>query len=743
MRLLAVALLVTSGLFGCGDDSGQRVSNHRPTVVIKGGPLNGSTASYNVRIFWSGWDDDGQVAHYEYAVDPPPAFSQWEIASPERFPDIHIEVIPPASLGRSVPGQDTLLVFKTINGVPSSFRWIQTHEFGREFTFQTPDPDSEVSGGLIVPKEQFSGVHVIYVRCQDNEGAYSDADLSTGGDTLEADYIGYTAITQTPTSHILFPALGGAIGLLGATLYAQWEGIDVDAPGPIKNPVGFFYNLVRLDRLNPPISVLYVAPELLNRFGQWTYVPGESLSTIIELAVPGEYIFGVRAVDLVGAVEPILQLGRNVVKFQTSPRGAKPTLCIQEENIEPACFRGTGGPQEVEVPAHRKLHFTWSAVPDSVAGPIAAFSWGLDIPDIQVEGPGSGWSPWGPIQGAEPAIVFSTPGIHVLYVRVRDLAGSVTLAQLILHVFEFSFDKEVLLVDDSFDNLDPRDSEHDAFWHDMISFYVAHSDLSAGEFTEFDVFGHGDRGNFSPIIPSLSNLSQYKLLIWNNSGWGYSAQSGLIKATAYSKSLSVYLRGGGKLWLSGSMTVGATTPDSLGNGADLTYPKTELKPGDWTWDFLKLESTKIINDRGSDKRNLMHSVRSFAGSPVVYDTLVVDLDKVNGYGQLYGGFAWADAVFDPIYADAHPDFRGDIDTLYAYGAAGPEFQGVIAPVYNNRLCAIRWHDPDPNRIQGRMQWFGFEFYYFQNSPAEQVFKKSLDWLREEEPVLPSSASFPR
>ena len=79
-----------------------------------------------------------------------------------------------------------------------------------------------------------------------------------------------------------------------------------------------------------------------------------------------------------------------------------------------------------------------------------------------------------------------------------------------------------------------------------------------------------------------------------------------------------------------------------------------------------------------------------------------------------------------------PDFRGDIDTLYAYGAAGPEFQGKTSQ-YDKKLCALRWHDPDPDREHGRLQWFGFAMYFMHTDQAERTFKASLDWLRQEVP----------
>ena len=734
-HFFASTLILTMAVlaFGCSSDSGNRVGNQHPMVVIKGGPLNGSIASYTARIFWSGWDEDGLVTHYEYAIDPPAEFSNWEIANPERFPDIHITVLPGPAVG-----EDTLIVSKVVDGKTLSFNWVQTHEFSRAFAFQTPNPDSEFVGGQVVPKDQFSGAHVVYVRCQDNEGAYSDADPTTKGDTLEADYIGYTATTQTPTSTIEQPNIQQEIGDLGPTLSVRWDGIDADSPEADKKPAGFIYNLVRLDTLEPRIGILQATPAVLMRFGTWIYQDADTLSKILQLGVPGEYIFGVRAVDVAGAVEPVLAFGTNAFKFQAFPQGGKPDLIIREASIGAVAFRGQGAPQEVEVPANRKLRFSWSASAERYGGTIEAYSWGLDIPDISVEGPESGWSGWGPITSPLNPIIFPNAGVHVLYVRARDVAGSITLAQLVLNVIEFSFDREVLFVDDSFDNIAPNDAQHDDFWQDLVNFYVANSDLTADQFGIFQVHGIGDRGNLQPNVPLLSDLAKYKVLIWENLGSGYNSDSALIRSTALSPRLSAYLRAGGKLWLDGRMNVAATTPDPNRAGADLTYPKTELGPGDWAWDFLKLHSSKINNDKGTNPAHLFHAARWFPNAnsptgymPAIYDTMSVDLTKLSTYNASYGGSSHADAVFDPNFAESEPDFRGDSDTLYAYGAAGPEFQGKTSQ-YDKKLCALRWHDPDPDREHGRLQWFGFALYFMHQDQARQTFKASLDWLREEQ-----------
>jgi len=303
------------------------------------------------------------------------------------------------------------------------------------------------------------------------------------------------------------------------------------------------------------------------------------------------------------------------------------------------------------------------------------------------------------------------------------------MATLILNVIEFTFDREVLLVDDYLDNLQPRDSEHDAFWQEMI----ANSGIPREQFSEFASFGPDDRGSLLPIKPSLSQLAPYKLIIWDNAAWGYNFTTAMFYATHQFPLLASYLRAGGKLWITGSLTIAATTPDaSSGTFSNLIYPKT-LRPGDWAWEFLKLHASKISNDKGDNKQNLLHSVHPFPGVPGVYEAMVVDSTKLTAYERTNGGARFADAIFDPMYAEADPGFRGDIDTLYAYGAAGQEYQNRFS-TYHGKPCAIRWHDPDPAREQGRIQWFGFEFYYFQNTQAARVFRQSLDWMRDEEPA---------
>ena len=722
LPLTLLAGLAALAVFaGCSHETDKEKVNQAPFIRITGGPLNQSVASYTARIFWTGWDEDGIVDHYEYALDPPAEFTDEEIRDPAAA-GLTITVIPgPAE------DTDTLRVSKPgAGGGTVSFRWIQTREFSRAFAFQTPNPDSVTVGGQRQAGSTFSGNHIVYVRAQDDDGMFSNLD-----------YIEYTATTIVPSSEITRPDVGGEILNLGTVLTLTWDGLDSDSPDPNKRPVAYIYKILRLDTLEPPVPITSATnPTILYSKGSpvWTYQNADTLSKTLQLAANGRYVFGVRAVDLAGGVESKLDYGRNAFRFQAFSTGGKPTLTICEKAVGCNTFRGTSAlPVEVEVPAGRLLKFTWSATAVEYGGEIEAFSWGLDIPDLEQEGPESGWSAWGKVTGNQQAIVFNLPSVHVLYVRVRDVAGTVTLGTLILNIVDFPLDKEVLFLDDSFDDTWPRDSEHDAFWAARFQNY---GKIDPARFGVWEMHGPLDRGSLEPRTPKLVELGRYQTLVWDNRGSGYNGVTGLIKLAALRPVLSSYLGAGGELWLSGRMTIAATTPDPSGRLGDLAYPKLEFVPGDFAYDFLKLHTNLINNDKGvsSDGRHNMSEAQPFPGRTEIYPLMQEDQLKQNPVAR-GRGIPYVDAVFDPLFAHSEPDFRGTIDSLYVYGATGNVLLGKSS-LYHQKLTGIRWHDPDPARDQGRIQWFGFPMYFLMDAQAQETLNRSLDWFREEGPGSP-------
>lgn len=697
-------------LAGCGHEEGSRVPNQPPSVQITGGPMSGSVAEYTARVFWTGWDEDGIVTNYQYAVDPPiEAFSDSMIGYPENFPDISISVIPGPS-----DRQDTLVVSRSVDGRTYSFRWIETIAFNRSFAFETPEADSSYSGGLEKgPTDTFSGLHTVYVRAADNDGAFSKSDR-----------IGYRAFTITPTATIARPDIVSPLLTIGSTVTVTWDGLDPDSPDARKKPTGYLYKLLRLDTLTPPISVIRVTdPNILYTRGDptWTYQRADTLSKTLYLATPGQYVFGVRAVDLAGGVEPFLDFGRNVFKFQTFATAGSPTLTIREPSLGAFTYAGVGASYEVEVPVGSDLRFTWSASAEAYGGSIEGYSWGIDIPDLERDGPSSGWSGWGQILGNFQPITFTRGGVHVLTVRVRDVSGTITLGTLILNVIDFPLDREALFVDDSRDSQYPSDLQHDAFWMSLFQ----DSDRFDMETDVFKYETHGASDSYTtyPQAPSLEQMGRYRLIKWEVAGGGYNGRTGLLLVASINRTLGAYLGAGGKVWIGGNSTLPPMLTSPNGQFADFVYPKdVTSQPNSFAYEFMKLASARIINAKGVPPDDNMIGAKPFPGRPEIYPQLAQDPAKVSPFKL---SISHVDAVVDPIYVQ-DAGYAGTIDSLYVYQAR----RGGSS--YNNKLVAIRWHDPDPARTHGRTQWFGFPLYFIKKDQAQETFNRAIDWFREEQ-----------
>jgi hypothetical protein len=165
---------------------------------------------------------------------------------------------------------------------------------------------------------------------------------------------------------------------------------------------------------------------------------------------------------------------------------------------------------------------------------------------------------------------------------------------------------------------------------------------------------------------------------------------------------------------------------SVGLGADFIYPK-EILPGTFPFEFLTMASERVANAKGGNSSgtsiddNLI-GVKPFPGKSEVYPAMDQDPNKINPFK---GSISHGDAIFGPIFAQDIMGFTGVLDSLYIYQAV------KVNRTFNNKLNAMRWHDPDPARTQGRVQWFGFPLYYMKKDQAQETFNRSIDWFREE------------
>ncbi|MGD8363169.1 MAG: hypothetical protein PVJ04_17205, partial [Gemmatimonadota bacterium] len=670
---------------GCGT-SGQPFANKRPTASLTSGPVEGGTVSYSIDIAWEGSDPDGFIERFEYAVDPPPEFTEEEIS--EGGQGIVEEVIPGTGDAPTVTR-----VRKTVAGETVSFDWVHTDASSHHFLFSTPDPEGDPAPPD--SEARFFGMHAVYVRSVDDRGG-----------TSVPDHVAFTAVNVAPESQITRPVISQEILNTGLEVTFEWTGLDPDSPHPGREPDHYLFKAARLDTMDPPCPLVICPPEkALGSFDTWDVLP-PGLDAMEVSLDPGQYFVGIAAVDENGTVEPFLDVGRNVAKIQAFVSGGHPELTL---NCTAGIFTTTLlGTFSAEFPAGAYLQSTLACDASVYGESCDGFRWGVDIPDL--EGP-EGWSAWfpGPVIGP---IIFQQPGIHTLTVQARDTRGSVTTLILSLDIVEFTFDRDVLLVDDSFDTVYPNDAEHDAFWRQRLLNY------RVGLVYEFACFGDNDRTFLSPAIPTLKELGMYRLLIWVTFGSGYNGESGLLRAASLTRTLRSYLAAGGQLWVVGRLTVPPMLDSPNGVRADFNYPIDEerIYPGTFAWDIMKLRTTRINNPKGnSDQRDFLWGVGPFPGGPAPYDSMTVDVTKLRLPYQL--AVTSCDAVFDPIFAESDPAFRGDIDSLFAYRAYGPEQQGYPS-VYHNRLTAIRWHDPDPAREHGRVQWFGFDLYFMNDDEAQ-------------------------
>ncbi|HET9234551.1 MAG TPA: hypothetical protein VFP10_10450, partial [Candidatus Eisenbacteria bacterium] len=234
-------------LVGCGSDS----TNEPPTVLLDPGLVEGDTVNYKLTVSWSGSDPDGQVDHFEYALDPPASFTESEIA--DGGPGITSVHIPGS--GDEPP---VTRISKVVDGETVHFDWVHTKDTSHEFVFSSAETDSSAADSLSASR--FHGCHALYVRVVDDDGAISAPDRAA-----------FTSTTLAPVSRILNPVNDKPYPL---TVCFQetfhWEGLDPDGDVPAR----FLYKLVSLESVPSDLEpdILYSAP------GDWVEFTGTEIT---------------------------------------------------------------------------------------------------------------------------------------------------------------------------------------------------------------------------------------------------------------------------------------------------------------------------------------------------------------------------------------------------------------------------------------------------------------------------------
>lgn len=666
VALTALVLLVLVVACDPGGRDHLTRDNQAPSVRITGGVTEGRETDYRVELYWFGSDPDGSVDHFLYAVD------------------------------------DTTT-------------WTRTNRYSEKLTFEAT---RERPGGTA------ADFHTFYIRAIDDRRTSSAVDFRA-----------FNAVTVAPIVRLLGPIPSGAEQVASVSTYVRvsWIGIDDDATRPDRRPVGYQMKLVKIDYASQPWSLVrnylfhsipppdtsstartnLLLPDSLvvplgralpserhyHRTDWWPKQgdPYPSTEFILRNVARGDYALVVRAVDEAGAVTPnsLLQPfdGNSgaIVKLDIGTTPVNPHLLVTERNLLGSeNFTAPGQSWRVQVPVNVPLDFEWTADARWYGAENGETNFALDIadPDCEVcasdDGVG-GWIGWGRRNRLQVTFNEDDAGeVHTLFIRARDASGSATreiIAGIEMEVVAFSFDRTVAWVDD-FTVSGLNDCQHDAIIRPWLEEAVEPY-LGLGE-PLYVLNGHRNVGCAEVATPNrftLSQLSRYRLLLWNVAAAGSGSALGLVTDPdgQLGKYLSIYVRAGGSVIVWGRSTTGALLGDYYPNSPFVAAPAENANygPGSFLYDQLRIRTTLDRVGRGglsslstrcsgivgleptARARQLGFPVGSF--DPTGYDPsrMAIWLDGWLGARNPVGGFADGFTGNPPLKVVG-------LDTLYTF-----------------------------------------------------------------------------
>jgi hypothetical protein len=686
-------LLASAGLTACGGEDGEQVGNKRPFVRLTGGPVDGDSVAYTTEFLWTGWDDDGIIDRYQYAIDIPD--------------DLLDEIDNPEDVG---------------------IAWTDTTAFRARFLFTTETQDSAFGA----PLDQYRGDHTFFVRAIDNEGGISNAD-----------YVGFTARTVTPRSTITVPGdvMGRDLLVVGRQFNLGWQGFDPDNPDPRRQPAYYEWKLKQMpvDWFPSGQNAQY-AVDVFAADAPWNRIGVDTTSLRLSLQPPHPYILAVRAVDEAGGVERTFVKGRNALILQALDGNVgRPILTLRERTLGEVVFPGAGI-TEFEMATNSCVRFEMQADADDYGGVIQGYNYGIDV-DPDEDGPTSGFRGWSLNRMTDP-ICFSTRGIHTVTFKSRDTGGGVTTGTIVLRVVDFTFQRDVLYVDDLRRPLSQgiSDAQADQRIIDMIRAGGIDVDDPL-VFGQYDAWGPGDAES-NPIPLRLSDIGGYKMLLWDTFSTAQNRNSLLVASNACptGKILQAYVAGGGGLWVWGQQTFGGFDLASGGACfANLNYvmgdgPGLIFETNDFLFEFMKMNGGGIQNIRQTLATHGLVEVNPAPDMRLEGNTTSIGIDR--DFYTVSTPINFGDAMFQPTF-----DPSGGLDTLYTYVAIR-----TISPAHN-RPNAFRYADPNPIPSQGPVAVFGFPLHFLQQGSAEQrtgtfgMARTMLEWLRRHHDRYIDSRSF--
>ncbi len=725
---LAAAVLVAWLIGSCAESpTDVPIPNRPPSVAISAGPIRDSVSVFVVTFNWNASDTDGQVDRFIYAID------------------------------------DTL----------SPDAWLTTTSYELTLLFTATDSagvDSIFVGLSDVPflRYRYRGAHTFFLKAIDDDGAYSaPAALS------------FTAETIAPETQIDIPSTS-VIVELGPTFTVSWTGTDLDGT---ENPVAYSYRLVAVD------NVVFLTPEEIestlydpDALGDpWSPFEARTSVRLENLAIPQDYIFGVRALDQAGAVEPRLRTPQspgatNTLRIRARESGGIPDLSVSSSVKTTTYPTADERKKTFQIPANSNVTFTWTADASRYGGRITGYSYGIDLLDPFGDDPG--WSPESATQ-TRLTLRFDLPEgsrteEHILYIRARDDVGTTIIADVFLIVVPLTKERDVLYIDDFGPDLRgrapedcvplpppeeissnadfPHDQCHDQYLRDAIERAVialGHPEWVVDRYEPLDprsgiVTNRSvvdiDSTSFSYWVLSgpvtLDQMARYKLVVWNTKSES-TTQLYKMNLEGEDNFLAVYIESGGPTLLMGT---GAFSRTRYGGGG-VGLSQFGFEGRDFPYKFLKMESVYEGADcrngcfRVSGRTTALKRVHGLDGAYAHFRAAQEGYPDLEVFREPYtnpiAGIPDCEAMVEPYGLDINPRLRlfgGQLDTLYFYlSNAALQLPPPNASYMDDGAAALRYAGPG----QGRLMMFGFPVYFFPPDEVDGLMEASIRWLLEE------------
>ena len=606
--LLALAVLAGLGSYGCSKDMKNTIlPNQRPTMRLTYAPVDTTQAEfYTYKMNWVGFDADGRVIRFEYAIDPP-----------------------------SDAGLDT--------------EWVATTNNEQTFNFSASIP-----GDPTVPQPLARDFHVFVIRALDNRGLYS-APIARAFYSFGVAPV--VRIDEPAPSSLISPSVTPAVRI-------DWTGYDyIDPNGYVfEKPLYYKYKIFKSDS-DPRWTFWLSHPDSMrttfapNFVGWDSSGPDSAFVQYTNLIPNSEYLFVVVAFGRSGAYSPVWNLNTNMLKMAVGFAAQLGPVITLYNSFFSYTYASGGFPSpldpswavQLQVPSGEPLTFNWTALPPA-GSMMRRYRWVMDLVNLDDETERTSqndwyhWSAWsltatatvGPFSGAGG----DTGEVHNFYVEAEDINGLVSLGWIQFRVFKPTWERNLMIVNDTRFNVDqvsrtqpvgrtdslaapsgvwPTRAELDTFlfavggvrWQmttppDRLS--------QPGLFQGYSYDTLGTRqGLENPTIP-LSVLGQYRHIVWmtdaSGSRYDTSPTSATLPMTTLrymsmrnrQNTLSTWVNQGGELWALGGGFGNATNTTWNNQANDLngvrtytslvssTAPIPDLVPGRFMYDLAHWRS---------------------------------------------------------------------------------------------------------------------------------------------------------